>query len=275
MKNKLLAITALLMAMTLWSCDTEVPFEPYEPEWPEWPEDSSVVAVKKRVAIMGDSYSTFGGWSNRDVAGNPNDYYVYYPHICPLTGVDSVEKTWWYMLCQKPEFELEISNSNSGAVISNTHYGGVDVAGTDLSFMNRVGKNSFGVDYNGNPDVILVFGGTNDCWAGVELGKYVYENWSAADLKCFRPAFSKFLSTLQELYPDAIVLNITNNVTAGIPGLTKSIAESMQNICNHYGVYNIVLKDIEKVDGHPTYKGMQSICNQVYPAVRWAVRDSK
>ena len=263
------------MAMTLWSCDTEVPFEPYEPEWPEWPEDSSVVAVKKRVAIMGDSYSTFEGWSNKDVAGNPNDYYVYYPNKCPLTGVDSVEKTWWYMLCQKPEFELEVSNSYSGAVISNTHYGDVDVAGTDLSFMNRVGKNSFGVDYNGNPDVILVFGGTNDCWAGVELGKYVYENWSAADLKCFRPAFSKLLSTLLELYPNAMVFNITNNVTAGIPGLTNSIAESMQNVCNHYGVYNIVLKDIEKVDGHPTYKGMQSICNQVYPAVRWAVRDSK
>ena len=58
---------------------------------------------------MGDSYSTFEGWSNKDMAGNDNDYYVYYPHECPLTGVDCVEKTWWYMLCQKPEFELEVS----------------------------------------------------------------------------------------------------------------------------------------------------------------------
>ena len=48
-----------------------------------------------------------------DVEGNPNEYFVYYPHE-DNTDVTSVEKTWWYMLCQKPEFELEISNSYSG-----------------------------------------------------------------------------------------------------------------------------------------------------------------
>lgn len=48
---------------------------------------------------MGDSYSTFEGWSNIDIEGNPNDYWVYYPHMDD-TDVTSVEKTWWYMLCQ-------------------------------------------------------------------------------------------------------------------------------------------------------------------------------
>ena len=42
----------------------------------------------------------------------------------------------------------------------------------------------------------------------------------------------------------------------------------MQNVCKHYGVTNIVLKDIEKVDGHPTYTGMQSICEQVYSILK-------
>ena len=215
---------------------------------------------------MGDSYSTFEGWSNKDMAGNDNDYYVYYPHECPLSGVDSVEKTWWYMLCQKPEFELEVSNSNSGSVISNTHYNGVDVTGTDLSFMHRVGKNTGGVDYNGNPDIILIFGGTNDCWAGVDLGDYVYRNWSAEELKCFRPAFSKLISSLIELYPDARVYNITNSDDPY--GVSSSYAKSMRRICKHYGVTNIVLEDIKKVDGHPTYAGMQAICEQVYHVLR-------
>lgn len=210
------------------------------------------VTVKK-ISIMGDSYSTFEGWSNRDIEGNPN--------------VTTVDKTWWYMLCQKPEFELEISNSYSGSVVSNTHYGGVDVTDTDLSFMHRVGKNSYGVDYNGDPDIILVFGGTNDCWAGVELGDYVYDNWTYADLRCFRSAFSKLLASLQELYPDATVYTITNGDN-GFPGLTKSYAKSIEKVSRHYGVTNIVVKDIETTDGHPTYSGMQSICEQVYEVVK-------
>ncbi len=211
---------------------------------------------------MGDSYSTFEGWSNKDIAGNGNSYFVYYPHECPLSGVDCVEKTWWYMLCQAPEFELEISNSFSGSVISHTHYNSVDVAGTDISFLNRVGKNSNGVDYNGDPDIILVFGGTNDCWAGVELGDYIYKNWSADDLKCFRPAFSKLISSLLELYPNATVYNITNSNDPY--GVSNPFAKSMKKICKHYGVTNIVLEDIEKIDGHPTYAGMQAICEQIY-----------
>ena len=247
----MLSITVLLIAMTLFLCN------------PDNPDDTTSV---KKISIMGDSYSTFEGWSNMDVEGNPNEYFVYYPHE-DNTDVTSVEKTWWYMLCQKPEFELEISNSYSGSVVSNTHYGGVDVTDTDLSFMHRVGKNSYGVDYNGDPDIILVFGGTNDCWAGVELCDYVYDNWTYADLRCFCPAFSKLLASLQELYPDATVYTITNGDNA-FPGLTKSYAKSIEKVSRHYGVTNIVVKDIETTDEHPTYSGMQSICEQVYEVVK-------
>ena len=263
MKNILFSITSLLIltAITLWSCDVLE-----GPDDPAWPMDSTGAPIKKKIAIMGDSYSTYDGWSNKDVNGNDNGFYVYYPN--ERCQVDSVEKTWWYMLGQKPEFELEVSNSYSGSVISNTHYGGVDVTGTDLSFMNRVGMNPNGVDYNGNPDIILIFGGTNDCWAGVEMGDYVYENWTDEDLKCFRPAFSKLISSLLEFYPNAKVYNITNSGKGGIPGLTRSIAKSMKKVCEHYDIENIVLEDIDKVDAHPTYEGMQAICDQVYSVLR-------
>ena len=251
MKKTMLSITVLLFATILFSCN------------PDNPDDSTSV---KKISIMGDSYSTFEGWSNIDMEGNPNEFWVYYPHE-GNTDVTTVEKTWWYMLCQKPEFELEISNSYSGPVVSNTHYNGVDVTDSDLSFMHRVGENAYGVDYNGDPDIILVFGGTNDCWAGVALGDYVYDNWTDADLKCFRPAFSKLLASLQTLYPDATVYSITNR-NDDILGLTKPYAKSIEKVCKHYGVTNIVLKDIEKTDGHPTYKGMQSICEQVYEVLK-------
>lgn len=258
MKKSLLHTIVFFMSMTLLSYDNDIPKK----------NKQDVPAIRK-ITIMGDSYSTFEGWSNKDVAGNDNNYYVYYPYECTLTGVDCVEKTWWYMLGEKPGLELEISNSFSGSVISNTHYNGVDVTGTDISFLNRVGKNSNGVDYNGDPDVILILGGTNDCWAGVDLGDYVYKNWSAADLKCFRPAFSKLISSLMEHYPEATIYNITNDGADGFPeGLGRSYAKSMKRICRHYGVTNIELEDIEKVEGHPTYAGMQAICEQIYSVLK-------
>lgn len=89
----------------------------------------------------------------------------------------------------------------------------------------------------------------------------------ASDLKCFRPAFSKLLASLKTLYPDATVYSITNR-NDDILGLTKPYAKSIEKVCKHYGVTNIVLKDIEKTDSHPTYKGMQSICEQVYEVLK-------
>jgi hypothetical protein len=77
MKNTMLCIITLLIAMTLCSCT---------PDPPEGP-----VTVKK-ISIMGDSYSTFEGWSNMDIKGNPNEYWVYYPHE-GNTDVTTVDKT--------------------------------------------------------------------------------------------------------------------------------------------------------------------------------------
>lgn len=289
MKRMFFSLAAMMIALTMYSCDTSsVPESPVDQDQkdtvstvvpdqkdslevaPPEEESPSVEIKKQKISIMGDSYSTYEGWSNKDINGNPNHYYVYYPAGDNGTDITSVERTWWYMLCQKPEFELEISNSFSSSVISNTWYGLQDVAGSDLSFLNRVGKNAMGVDYNGDPDIILVFGGTNDCWAGVKMGDYVFENWTADDLKCFRPALSKLFVSLQETYPDAKIYNITNSGTTGAPGLTTAIVESIKYVCKHHNVPNIILKNINKKDNHPTYVGMQSICNQVYAVLTGA-----
>lgn len=216
----------------------------------------------KRVTIIGDSYSTFEGWSNKDKAGNANGYYVYYPTTA--TDVTKVEQTWWWQLCNTEEFKLEVNNSFSSSTISNTWYGNADVTGQDLGFTNRIGLNSRGVDYNGDPEIILILGGTNDSWAGVKMGEYVYEDWTTEELRCFRPAFAKLLAELKEHYPNAEIYNISNEHTNGVPGLTDAVATSIGYICKHYGVPNIVLKNIAKSDNHPSVAGMNSIFEQVY-----------
>ena len=45
--------------------------------------------------------------------------------------------------------------------------------------------------------------------------------------------------------------------------LKDEINESAKTILDHYGLPCIVLHDIEKQDGHPSVKGMQSIVDQL------------
>ena len=85
----MLSITVLLIAMTLFSCN------------PDNPDDTTSV---KKISIMGDSYSTFEGWSNIDIEGNPNEYWVYYPmKIIPMLrqwiNLGNSSNFWAYFEC--------------------------------------------------------------------------------------------------------------------------------------------------------------------------------
>lgn len=210
-----------------------------------------------RIAILGDSYSTFEGFI-------PKNYEIWYfsennPRrngILP-NDVSKVEQTWWYQVVDRLNAKLEKNNSYSGSTISCSGYKkDVEVKGdySDRTFMGRV--------YNlGNPDVILVFGGTNDDWARAPIGEYTYENWTKEQLKAFRPAMAKLLYELKMMYPKARLLFMLNT------DLRDVINESVKEICQHYDVQCLVLKDIDKLKGHPSVKGMKSISDQVVEAL--------
>ena len=117
------------------------------------------------------------------------------------------------------------------------------------------------MDNLGSPDIILVFGGTNDSWANVPVGEYVYQSPTTEQLYSFRPAMAYMLDGLSRLYPDAEVWFILNT------GLKPEINESVAEICRHYNVPVIRLTDIDKDWGHPTAKGMKAIASQVESAL--------
>lgn len=121
---------------------------------------------------------------------------------------------------------------------------------SDRSFISRVGN-------LGCPDVILIFGGTNDSWAGSPIGEYKYDNWSRYDLYSFRPAMAYMLSEISDRYPNVEVYVILND------DLKDDIDNSVKEVCRHYGVDCIELKEIDKMSGHPTIKGMAQIADQV------------
>ena len=203
----------------------------------------SACSEPKKVSILGDSYSTFAGY-------NLEGYAPFYPN--DRNDAVEVEQMWWDLYIKAMGYELDQNNSWGGTTICNTGYGGMDSSRS--SFNSRVGM-------LGNPDIIFVFGGTNDAWAGSPVGEYKWADWTAEDCKYFRPAYACLLDGLQKQYPKAKIYSILNSE------LREDINESSREVCKHYGVQLIELYDIEKQNGHPSIKGMQSICDQLIEAI--------
>lgn len=204
--------------------------------------------AQKKFSVLGDSYSTFYGCVTPDY----NLCWYGLPNEKRENNVTKAEETWWRLLADGHGLQLERNNSYSGSTVCHTGYRKEDYS--DRSFITRV--------HNlGNPDIILVFGGTNDSWAGAPIGEFQYEGWTKADLYGFRPAFAYLLASLKQLYPAVKIYNITNSE------LSEEVTSSMNEICRHYGITNIRLHDVEKQAGHPSIQGMKSICNQVWEAL--------
>lgn len=201
------------------------------------------------VSILGDSYSTFEGCVQPDT-----NLVWYHAEPRPSTDVTAPGQTWWGLLTAGDSpYEIEVNNSYSGSTICHTGYRGEDYS--DRSFVTRMNN-------LGSPDIILVFGATNDSWAGAPIGEYVYSDWTADDLYSFRPALACLLDGLCSGHPDAKIYFILNT------DLKPEINESVATICPRYGVDIITLSDIDKMSGHPSIKGMEAIARQVATGLR-------
>lgn len=203
----------------------------------------------KSVSILGDSYSTFQGYLQPD----SNAVWYWDSPDAQNTDVHSVRETWWHQFIKKNGYRLCMNNSFSGSTICNSGYkrGNPDFADyTDRSFVTRM-------THLGCPDMIFIFGGTNDAWAGSPIGEYKYEGWTKEDLFSFRPALAKMLSFMIDRYLNVEIYFILND------GLQAEINESVKTICAHYQIPCVELNGIDKINGHPSVKGMNQICEQV------------
>ena len=50
--------------------------------------------------------------------------------------------------------------------------------------------------------------------------------------------------------------------------LKDEIVAGIIEACDHYDVSSVLLKDIDKLSGHPSVLGMQQICNQLVEFVK-------
>ena len=207
-----------------------------------------VSAQAQKVSILGDSYSTFQGYIPE---GNATWYFN--PYKPERTDVTSVEQTWWWQVIERNGYTLEVNDSWSGSTISYAGYNYADFS--DRAFSTRIHR-------LGQPDILLIFGGTNDSWAGVPVGKFKYGLIRRKDLYTYRPGLAKLLKGVRKMYPDTKVLFIIND------GLREEIVSSTQTICNRYKVPYVDLQGIDKMSGHPSIAGMKQIADQVDAALK-------
>lgn len=204
---------------------------------------------RKSVSVLGDSYSTFEGF----MEPSTNELWYYAKPKKNQTDVDNVKETWWHQFISDNGFLLERNNSYSGATVSTTGYQGNDYS--DRSFIRRMKD-------IGSPDMILIFGATNDSWAGSPLGEFNWEDINGGNMKEFRPALAYMLSYLKDRHPNATIIYMINSELK--PSITNSITEA----CTHFGIPYLQLHDIDKTAGHPNEAGMKEISRQLTEFVR-------
>lgn len=191
-------------------------------------------------AVLGDSYSTFMGFTD------PLDNEQWYPHAG--NNAASVNQTWWKLFEQQSGVVLEHNNSFSGSTICTHSWGN----STDLvnSFVGRV-------DNLRRAGLIIVEGATNDNNAGSAIGEYVWENFNASQKRTFRGGTAYVIDYLQKKYPESQIVFMLNN------GLRDDINSSVDEICAHYGVPVLKISGVTKVEDHPDAPGMETICSQL------------
>ena len=208
--------------------------------------------MEVRFSVLGDSYSAFEGY----VYPEANAYYPHYLEI----GVTQPEYMWWYKLANETGWKLERNNSYSGSMICN------------LNYAEQYGLHSFirRMDNLGNPDVIFVFGGTNDAAYQAPLGEFVYADWTEEQLCTFRPALAYLLENLKTNYPNArLYLMIDMDLASG--GVEEEVRdafiESMHQLADYYQVRYIDLYNVHKDLWHPDVYGQDDIFRQVLKAI--------
>ena len=205
----------------------------------------------KIVSIIGDSYSAFTGWvpegNNIKYDGTYND-------------VASVSNMWWFKVIQKFNMSLMLNESWSGSTICNTGYNASDVTAT--SYLTRITKRYGATNTLGQkPQVLFVLGGLNDTWVKSPLGNVKYSDWTTDDLKTTLGAYSKMINDILLYNPGIEIINFE------YAAVSQAIRDGIALICEHFGVKNVPISEVDSLSGHPTTTGMQQIADQIITAL--------
>lgn len=182
----------------------------------------------KKISFMGDSISTFEGWSNNSVYNYTlGDNRVYYgssaSHV--YQNLISVSDTWWMKTVNKLRLDFYVNNSYSGSRVTS---GGTHPNETGS------GDRAMNLHNSEDPDIIVIYMGTNDYQEQVSLVAFARD-------------YAKMVEKIKKRYPNADIYLCTlhnyDYVTAGKSIAPSSYNEKIKSIaatydCNIVDFYN-------------------------------------
>jgi len=201
----------------------------------------------KYLSIIGDSISTWDGWSN--VAPASVNSAIYYPKSTVKNSMTTVDQTYWKKLVDRTGMKLLVNNSWSGSTVSKFWKG--YVVDTENDRCNQLHKTIDGIVVN--PDYILINIGTNDfdhmsktisrisdsgSGTATYYGPQGFGKWDGRngqkvpDLNSspdtFREAYAVMLGRLKRNYPLAKIFcctvpcgEVTNNLSPGFDEINR------------------------------------------------------
>lgn len=207
------------------------------------------------ISFLGDSISTFKGWIP------PNAKFWYSDAASKGTEVLNVNQTWWHLFLMQTGNKLMTNDSWSGSTICNKTGNG-DIDESYRSFINRFDK-TMGKDnvLELKPDVIIVFGGTNDSSKNSPIGTVKYSDWTKSDLDTFGGAYSKLMSDLQYWNPSIRIINVQSSL------LKRDYASIMEEVTSTLGIENVLIPSYSGVGVHPDVQGMRTIANTLIKVI--------
>ena len=150
----------------------------------------------KRFSILGDSISTFEGYTNPANA-------VFYDREHKISsGVLTILDTWWGILIEKLGGEFWVNNSISGSTVTWHPLYEVESYGCSDERTSSLGKDGVA------PNVIIVYLGINDFGAGVRVVNDKLEG-GKNELAIFSIAYREMLEKLKKNYPNAEIWCLT------------------------------------------------------------------
>lgn len=190
----------------------------------------------KVVSILGDSLSTFADYI-------PTGNAVWYPNS--NNDVKDVEQTWWMQFITEANAKLGINNSSSGAKVSGTE---------NSSYIARV-------ENLGSPDYIIIHGGTNDSWLGVNVGELHFDVEDAKlNTNEFADSYDLLIRKCKTLYPHAnIILLVPHTVFTEYTTIIKEIAKYY----NLFGLIDLHECTFTLLNGHYQVSDMTIVANKI------------
>lgn len=187
----------------------------------------------KYISFLGDSITTYSGWSNNTsynttIGGNAV-HTTYYPG-----GAITADETYWKRTIDNLGLNLCVNNAWSGSKVTGNGVARATELHNDVK--------------NIEPDIIVVYFGINDFNGGVACGSFnsvedIYNESTkayTANLNVFANAYATMVHKIKMRYPDADIylctLDYCRSGLEGYNGQIKKIAEVMD--CNLVDFYN-------------------------------------